>query len=57
MLRTGQSKDSNCIDAGQYFGHCRRGLRITHPNDGVFDISTVDMGYHYSKGLAEYQIT
>ncbi|MHC4498295.1 MAG: right-handed parallel beta-helix repeat-containing protein, partial [Planctomycetota bacterium] len=55
----GQDMDSPCVDMGSAPADDPNiGLHTyTTRTDGINDVNTVDMGYHYSEGIAQYELT
>jgi len=57
QIDAGQHYQSPCVDAGSGpasdFGLDVRTTRTT----GINDVNVVDMGYHYSEGVAQYDLT
>ncbi|MHC4110516.1 MAG: right-handed parallel beta-helix repeat-containing protein [Planctomycetota bacterium] len=59
QIAAAQSLDSPCVDTGSADSSDPNiGLdTYTTRTDGVNDVNIVDMGYHYSEGLAQYVLT
>ncbi|MHC4501288.1 MAG: vWA domain-containing protein, partial [Planctomycetota bacterium] len=59
QIAAAQSLDSPCVDTGSADANDPNiGMHTyTTRTDGVNDVNIVDMGYHYSEGLAQYVLT
>jgi parallel beta-helix repeat protein len=57
QFATGQIYESNCVDGGSDLASILGMDAYTTRIDGVNDVNIVDMGYHYSRGVAVYELT
>jgi predicted outer membrane repeat protein len=57
QFAAGQITESNCVDGGSELANTLGMDTYTTRVDGVNDVNMVDMGYHYRRGIAKYQLT
>jgi len=53
----GQITESNCVEGGSDLASILGMDAYTTRIDGVNDLNIVDMGYHYSEGVTQYELT
>ncbi|NIR67461.1 MAG: S8 family serine peptidase, partial [candidate division Zixibacteria bacterium] len=56
QFAAGQIYESNCVDGGSDLASVLGMDAYTTRIDGVNDLDIVDMGYHYSQGVTEYEV-